>query len=210
MIRLGQRLHQERIRLGYSIQDVSKATKIQPSFIMAIEKGEYHKISSPSYAKGFVRNYAGFLGLPTREVLALFRREFDAEKNYKVLPDTYTKQSEIAIRRTKFQFTLLILFGLFLLVGGFLLYQYRSAFFSPAVTIDTPKDGVISSSEVIVSGKTEPSATVTVNNVPVALDSDGRFRKTVTVFPGKSVIQIRSKNRLGKETLVEKAIEVQE
>lgn len=210
MIRLGQRLHQERIRKGLSLQDVSRATKIQPSFIMAIEKGEYHKISSPSYAKGFVRNYAQFLGLPTKEVLALFRREFDTEKSYKVLPETYTKKQDIVIKRTKIRFTLLALFGILLMGGVFLLYQYRSAFFSPSLVIETPTTAPVSAPEVVVSGKTEPSATLTVNNEPVALDPEGNFRKTVTVFPGKATITIRSVNRLGKETMVEKIVDVRE
>lgn len=210
MIRLGQRLHQERIRRGLSLQDVSRATKIQPSFIMAIEKGEYHKISSPSYAKGFVRNYAQFLGLPTKEVLALFRREFDTEKSYKVLPETYTKKQEIVVKRTKVRFTLLALFGILLLGGVFLLYQYRSAFFSPSLVVETPTDAIQTASEIVVTGKTEPSATLTVNNEPVALDPEGNFRKTITVFPGKSVIVVRSVNRLGKVSVLEKTVEVKE
>lgn len=210
MIRLGQRLHQERIRQGLSLKDVSRATKIQPAFIMAIEKGEYHKISSPSYAQGFVKIYAQFLGLPTREVLALFRREFDTEKSYKVLPENYTKKQDIVIKRKKVRFTLLLLFGLFLLGGVFLLYQYRSAFFSPTLVIETPSDAVQTTPEILVSGKTEPSATLTVNNEPVAIDAEGKFRKTVTVFPGKAKIIIRSVNRLGKETIVEKTVEVRE
>jgi len=210
MIRVGQKFHDERVRRGLTVEDVARATKIRPSFITAIERGEYQKIPSASYAKGFVRNYAEFLGLPTKEVLALFRREFDVEKNLKVLPEPYTRQQSIPVKRTKFQFTLFFLAGLLVLLSAFLLYQYRSAFFSPALSIESPKEETLTSSEVAVSGKSEPSATVTVNNTPVALDSDGNFRKTVTVFPGESIIVIRAKNRLGKETVVEKKVTLKE
>lgn len=210
MIRVGQKFHEERVRRGLTIEDVARATKIRPSFITAIEKGEYHKIPSASYAKGFVRNYAEYLGLPTKEILALFRREFDVEKNLKVLPDPYTRQKMIPVKRTKFQFTLFFLAALLVLLCGFLLYQYRSAFFSPSLTIDAPKTEIVTSTEVVVSGKSEPSATVTVNNTPVALDSDGNFKKTVTVFPGESVITIRAKNRLGKESVIERKVVLKE
>jgi cytoskeletal protein RodZ len=210
MIKVGQKFHQERIRRGLSIEDVAKATKIRPSFITAIERGEYHKIPSPSYAKGFVRNYAEFLGLSAKETLALFRREFDYEKQIKVLPETYTNPTTIPARRAKIRYTVFAVIGILLLLGGFLLYQYRSAFFSPMLTIETPSEAVVQATEVIVTGRSEPSATVTVNNTPVALDPDGKFRKTVTVFPGKAVITIVSTNRLGKRSVVEKEIEVRE
>lgn len=210
MISVGQKFREERIRLGLSVEDVAKATKIRPSFITAIERGEYHKIPSPQYAKGFVRNYAEFLNLPTKEMLALFRREFDAEKNIKVLPEPYTRQKTIPVKRTKFQFTLFFLAALLILLSGFLLYQYRSAFLSPALSIESPKDDVVSASDVIVIGNSEPSASVTVNGTPVALDSDGNFRKTITVFPGETIITIRAKNRLGKESVIEKKVTVKE
>lgn len=210
MIRVGQKFREERMRRGLSIEDVSRGTKIRPSFISAIERGEYHKIPSASYAKGFVRNYAEYLGLSSREMLALFRREFDVEKHIKVLPESYTRHTEIPLKRARVRFTILGIAAILFLLGAFLFYQYRSAFFSPALTIETPKESVLETTDVTVTGKTEPSATVTVNNTPVALDEDGKFRKTVTVFPGKSVIIIRAKNRLGKESVVQKTVEVRE
>jgi cytoskeletal protein RodZ len=210
MIKVGQKFREQRLRRGLSIEDVSKGTKIRPAFITAIERGEYHKIPSPSYAKGFVRNYASFLGLPVKETLALFRREYDVERNIRVLPETYTRHTDIPARRSKVRLTILGVVLLLLLLGGFLFYQYRSAIFSPALSLDSPKSEVLKTSEVVVSGKTDLSATVTVNNTPVAIDADGKFRKTVTVFPGKSVIIIRAKNRLGKESVIQKSIDVRE
>jgi cytoskeleton protein RodZ len=210
MIRVGQKFHEERVRRGLSLEDVARATKIRPSFISAIERGEYHKIPSPSYATGFVRNYSEFLGLPSREMLALFRREFDVERNIKVLPETYTRHADIPARKTKFHIIGFVLLGMVLLFSSFLLYQYRSAFLNPALSLTTPKETVLSTTEVLVSGTSDASATVTVNNTPVALDQNGNFRKTVTVFPGKSVIVIKAKNRLGRESVVEKEIEVKE
>jgi cytoskeletal protein RodZ len=210
MIRVGQKLYQERIRKGLTIDDVATATKIRPSFITAIERGEYHKIPSASYVKGFVRNYSEFLGLPSKEILALFRREYDVEKNIRVLPETYTRQNDISIRKSKIRTTILVIGGVLVLLGVFLFYQYRSAFFSPSLSVETPKEEVLTSSEIVVSGKADASAAVTVNNTPVALDMDGNFRKTITVFPGESTIVIRAKNRLGKESVVEKTITVKE
>ena len=80
MIYVGEKLYEERVKKGYSLDEVSKATKIRSSFLLAIEKGEYKKLPSSTYVHGFVRNYARFLGLPEHEILALFKRQYDEDK----------------------------------------------------------------------------------------------------------------------------------
>ena len=80
MTRVGEKLYEERIKKGYTLEEVSKATKIKVHFLQAIEKGDYKKLPSGTYAQGFVKNYAGFLKLPEHEMLALFKREYDEEK----------------------------------------------------------------------------------------------------------------------------------
>ena len=89
MIRAGQKLRDERQRRGLTLSEISNATKIKVEFLSAIEKGEYEKLPSASYAHGFVGNYAKFLDFEEEEILALFRREFDGKKVYKVLPEDW-------------------------------------------------------------------------------------------------------------------------
>ena len=79
------------------MEDVAKATKIKSQFLSYIEKGNYQKLPSASYAHGFVSNYARFLGLPDEEILALFRREFDEDKAYRVLPKGLEEREEFPI-----------------------------------------------------------------------------------------------------------------
>ncbi len=208
MIRVGQRLRQTRLEKGLSLEDAAQATKIRPSFLSAIERGEYHKLPSSSYALGFVQNYAEFLGLPKREILALFRREFDEEKVYKVLPSSYVKDRPLPKRRFKIQQAVIPAIVALLMLGAFLLYQYRAAFFNPPLTVYTPKDGATSTADVTVTGKTDANVTLTINNAPVAVEDDGTFSKIVTTFPGRSQITIRALNKFGKESIVTRRVEV--
>src|ERR1041385_6043108 len=94
MIRLGQLLYRERSRKHLSLEEIEKAIKIKSSFLAAIERGEYTKVPSPAYAKGFVINYAVYLGLTKNEALALSKREFDEKSAYKVLPDSLTRRQQ--------------------------------------------------------------------------------------------------------------------
>ena len=121
MVRVGERLHEERIKRGYTLEEVSKATKIRTSFLFDIEKGEYKKLPSGTYAHGFVRNYAKFLGLPDGELLALFKREYDEEKFLKVLPEGLLRKDDLPLKRIKFAQTfkvLILVFFVLLVFGG--------------------------------------------------------------------------------------------
>lgn len=208
MVRVGQRLHKERLAKKLSLEDIAKATKIKQSFLAAIEKGEYSKLPSPAYAQGFVRNYAAYLGLPKAEITALFRREFDEKKAYQVLPDTLTKTQEFPLRRIRVQESLLVIGGIFVLFLCFLAFQYRYVVLAPSLTVSAPKAGAVTSEDVVVTGKTESSATVLVNNEPVSLNSKGEFTKRLTLFSGKTAITVKARNRIGKETVVQREIVV--
>lgn len=206
MLKVGQRLHRERLHRKLSLEDIAKATKIKQSFLAAIEKGEYHKLPSPAYAQGFVRNYAAYLGLSKAEISALFRREFDEKKAYQVLPDSLTQTQEFPLRRIKVQESLVILSIVLLLFLTFLAFQYRYMFLPPSLTVSSPKEGITTTREVNVLGKTDSNATVTVNNEPVSLNSDGKFSKNLTLFSGQTTITVKAKNRMGKETVVKREI----
>ncbi len=60
---IGLLLQDKRMHLGLSIPDVSKAIKIRPKYIIAIEHGETAAIIIPAYIIGYIRIYAHFLGL---------------------------------------------------------------------------------------------------------------------------------------------------
>lgn len=60
---VGYTLRQERERQDLSIEDIEQGTSIRALYIEAIENGEYDKLPGTVYAKGFIKNYAKFLGL---------------------------------------------------------------------------------------------------------------------------------------------------
>lgn len=209
MIHAGERLYEERIKKGLTLDEVAKATKIRSSFLAAIEKGEYKKLPSSTYAHGFVRNYARFLGLSEHELLALFKREYDGEKHLKVLPEGLVRKDDFPLKRIKFNQTFKILILVFLVLSVYIIFQYRSAILNPSLNVSYPlENSIVSSQKVTVVGKTDPNSTVSVNNETVSLDKDGNFKKTVNVFPGKAKIIIKAVSNFNKTTILERQIEV--
>lgn len=207
MIKIGDRLKQERKQQGYTIEEVAKSTKIRPQFIAAIEEGEYTRLPGSSYTQGFVKNYIEFLGLPMRESMAMFRREFDEKQYLGVIPESFVGKEEIPLKTVRLNRTIGIVSLLVLAVVGYLFYQYRSAFFSPALTVDTPAErATVTSQTVVVSGETDANTTVTVDNLPAFVDTSGHFTKEIPVFPGTTTIDIKTVNSFGRMTSLERHI----
>jgi cytoskeletal protein RodZ len=209
MVRLGHLLHQKRLARRLTLEEVAQDLKIKSKFLAAIERGEYNKLPSPAYAQGFVRNYATYLGLSKAETTMLFKREFDEKRAMKVLPDSMVKTKEFPLKRLRIQQSLIIFIVFLLLVFGFLFFQYRAAFFPPALTVSSPADGSKTAQTITVSGKSDGNASVTINGAPVSVATDGTFQKAVTLFPGSSTITIKATNRFGKTSTVQKTVDVQ-
>jgi cytoskeletal protein RodZ len=207
MVSLEQRLRDARIQKKLTIEQAASATKIKPQFLEAIEHGAYDKLPSPAYARGFVRNYAEFLGLPKAQIAALFKRDFDEKRAVRILPEGMVKKNEFPINRLNIR-RMILGIGSLVLILAFLLFQARAMFFPPFITLSSPKEDSIVSQDVEVKGRTDASAIITINNEPVFVNSNGEFAKRVSLFPGETKIIVKAKNRLGKESAVTRNVTV--
>lgn len=66
---VGAQLRQAREARGMSIASVSNAIKLAPRQVEAIESDDFGQLLSPTYARGFIRNYASLLGLDAQALL---------------------------------------------------------------------------------------------------------------------------------------------
>lgn len=208
MVALGERLQYARQQKGLTIAEVAKTTKIKPAFLTAIEEGKYQDLPPAAYAQGFVSNYADFLGLSKKEMLALFRREFDSDKQVQVLPEGFSKRQDFSVKRKQIKQGLLLILLSLMLIGGYILFQFRGALTNPSLEITIPKENQVIVGNLEAQGITDPNATLFVNNDPVALEKDGSFKKNVDTFTGSNTITFRSVNRFGKETIIKRHVEI--
>ncbi|MBE0477227.1 MAG: helix-turn-helix domain-containing protein [Coriobacteriia bacterium] len=72
---LGERLSTERRKAGKSVVDVEASTNIRCGLIEALENGDYARLPSPVYVRGYIRSYAKFLELPAEPFLRLYEEE---------------------------------------------------------------------------------------------------------------------------------------
>lgn len=72
MATLGDMLRSARETKGISLADAERDTKIRQKYISALEDDNVLAMPGPTYARGFLRNYAGYLGLDADETIHLF------------------------------------------------------------------------------------------------------------------------------------------
>ncbi len=70
---VGEILRAEREKQGKTVKDIERGTSIRAIYIQAIEDGRYEVLPGEVYLKGFIRNYASYLGLNAQQVLAVYR-----------------------------------------------------------------------------------------------------------------------------------------
>jgi cytoskeleton protein RodZ len=73
--RIGMLLRRTREGRRIAIADVAATLRIRVTYLEAIEKGAYERLPGATYAVGFVRAYAEYLGLDGEEAARRFKRE---------------------------------------------------------------------------------------------------------------------------------------
>lgn len=67
--RVGEMFRSKREEMHLSLKEVENATSIRQAYLQAIEEGRPSQVLSPVYALGFIKQYAGFLGLDAEQLL---------------------------------------------------------------------------------------------------------------------------------------------
>lgn len=86
MSQLGDRMRQAREQQGISLAQAAVETRILQRYLAALEEGEYQHLPGDVYARGFIRNYAHYLGISPEECIDLYRRERGSTEQIRVVP----------------------------------------------------------------------------------------------------------------------------
>jgi cytoskeletal protein RodZ len=203
---LPDRLAAARERKGVDLSRAERDTKIRARYLAALERGDYRDLPGTVYTKGFLRNYATYLGLDAEDVVRQWRRERGDQQGPEPLvvpprpiaepprPLTFSPSIIVAALMTLG----VVAFGVYLAVQ---LLRYAKppelAVTNPATAVLEVQDGVTTYSlegtstagatiEITTAGQTQPYRTTA--------DSDGRWSVLVDLRRGKNEFQISAKN----------------
>lgn len=209
MTTVGEILSAARQKQKITLDQAEKATKIRQKFLIALERNEFHKLPPGIFTRGFVRNYATYLGLSPNEILAFYRRQVNEEKN--LLTHKSPLKPLNAPKIPTFFSPINVGIGILLLLFvTYLLYSYIRFASSPALIIHSPAQNSITSNEQIeIIGKTDPDATVTINNQPINTDENGNFSVKVNLTDGFNNFTITATNKFGRQTTTSRSLRLE-
>jgi cytoskeleton protein RodZ len=211
---LGEKLRKLRSEKRIALNEVSRITKIQAVYLEYLEEGMYEKLPADVYVKGFLRSYAYFLGIDEQILIKLYEKEKGIRKNVEESKNPQIKKTASRpINISAFVVTpqKLTVYLIALLIISGVIYLYREiGSFSDAprlIVLNPAADARIENNSLSVEGMTEKDAKLFINDQPILVNDDGKFKENVTLQKGVNTINLKAINKFGKET--EKAVTVQ-
>ena len=196
---LPDRLLAARDRKGVDLYRAERDTKIRARYLAAIERGDYRELPGAVYTKGFLRNYAIYLGLDPEDVLRQWRRERGDQVSTEpavVPPRPVLEPPRPLAFSPSVVVAALMTFGV-IIFGVYLAVQLLRFAKPPTLAITTPASAMVdvdeSSTTYRIEGTATPGATVTIalgaTQAPayrVTALSDGSWSATVDVRRGSN------------------------
>lgn len=71
---IGQTLHDARVEKGATLSQAAAATRIKVQHIESMEQDDFSRIAADTYARGFIKIYAEYLGLDVEPLLRLYQQ----------------------------------------------------------------------------------------------------------------------------------------
>jgi cytoskeletal protein RodZ len=199
---LPERLYTARERKGVDLYRAERETKIRARYLAALERGDYKELPGAVYTKGFLRNYALYLGLDPDEVLLQWRGE---RGNAKEVPLAIVAPRPIATPRKGMSFSPALVVAALLAVvivafGVYLGIQVLRFAKPPTITVTQPPTAVIDLEEATTTyplrGMTLPGATVSIvtpgheDPFQVIATADGSWTYDVDLRRGRNQFDV--------------------
>lgn len=200
---LGQRLEVARKRKKFSLEDVEEGTKIRVRYLRAIESDNYNSLPGPVYLSGFLSSYAEFLGLPPEEVVRQYKQEKGIVKKLPKAKEFRASRelSELGFAMTPRTIVIILVSVAALCLFGYIGWQVKRFSSPPPIEIVAPESDVTDKDYVMVEGYTAEAAEVEINGQKISVDTGGLFSQKIGLKRGVNSIEIKAKNRIGKETI---------
>jgi cytoskeletal protein RodZ len=198
---LPERLYAARERKGVDLYRAERDTKIRARYLGALERGDYRELPGAVYTKGFLRNYALYLGLDPEEVLLQWRRERGEIKD---AAPAIVERRPITAPGKGLTFSPGVVVAALLTVvvvafGAYLAIQVLRFAKPPTIAVTQPTTAVIDVDEATTTytleGTTLPGATVQIatpgrDPYQVTALSDGQWSTDVDLRRGRNQFDV--------------------
>jgi cytoskeletal protein RodZ len=176
---IGAELRTARRARHRSIDDISRATKIAPSVLRAIEHDDFDAVPGGLFTRGFLRAYAREVGLDGEDLVRRYRAEVEppavatspTSGSQPIASDAEDLSADIDDPPAAARHTQIVQFAVILVVCVGYLASLRPA--KPAAGVDVPTDAVAAIPAAEVPVATTGSTTVAAKNLTVDIHPTG-------------------------------------
>lgn len=192
---VGQIFSTARQKRNLSIDQLSHLTKIDSRYIDALERDNYSRLPSETFAKGFIRNLSQRLDLSPSEMVAIFRRDYRHPQ-----PSAPTRRLPRLILPDHASPIWPFVVGGIVFIT-YLIFQFRAIVVPPKLSLSHPAAQAVLVSPVEIEGDTSPDATVYINqDTKITPNSSGHFLAKINLPPGETMIEIKTVNRFSRSS----------
>lgn len=189
-------LKETRLKMGLSLNAVSKNLSIAPRFVENLEESRYTRLPGAIYIKNFIRKYAGLLKLDAEEIIKKYEEEraggFQKKEIKQFVPVCQIHNSALLLRK-------IIVASLVLFLVMYLGLEVWGIFKAPPLNLESPLEGEVTLETFLtVRGLTNPEMKVQINGVETVSNSEGMFAENVNLNPGSNQIVITATNKHGR------------
>ncbi len=205
-LKLSELLSKRRKELDLSLEDIERNTHIRRKYLKLLESGDYANLSNDVYSRGYVKNYADYLGFDTKEILKLYskeRFEYDSSlglknksRNSRGLKPIDSQTYTITPKTILFALTSIFV----LIMVGYVSWQFSQLSSPPVIRLANQEKSSTDNSYVIISGEADSGSDVFINDSPILSAPDGSFSDRVMLVNGSNQIKISARNKFGKES----------
>lgn len=195
---IGEILKSARVSRKLTLTDLSRLTKISLTTLKALEKNQFNTLPSSTYIQGFIKNYAQAVRLDPAKTLAVFKRDYNRHYAKKILPQGLTRPLNQSFFTSVSGRNLLAAGVILFLLASYLISILFKLFRPPALIINQPQEAQELISPVLIKGKTDRDATLTLNDKTVNLEPDGRFTTIYSTQSGTLKLNFKATSRRGK------------
>jgi cytoskeletal protein RodZ len=86
MAEIGRTLRETRMRNRVDITEVEAGTKIRAKYLRALENEEWDLLPGPTFVKTFLRSYADYLGLDSRQLVEEYKQRYERPSPQELTP----------------------------------------------------------------------------------------------------------------------------
>jgi len=190
------------------INEVAKKLNINEKYLIALEEGRYGQLPRGVYEKKILREYALFLGLNYRQLIEEYETEMNViePKRRKEIFSKPVIKARLLWAMPKILKNLII----FLIIAAcfvYLVLRVNKIISPPLLIIDRPaQNQTTRETSLLISGRTETEANLTINGETVLSDKSGNFSKEINLKNGINKIVITASKKYGRSRTIYREI----